>query len=231
MDRFDDALAWRKQALGQDDPSYAAEIQEKDAHKRLTTARLQTDPVKKREILERLVKDFSATNAGRQAQTDLEKLDADKPDPNSPDFNEKAAEWSLLNLSKRDLASWPDLWFKRGLGLDPNWFDEKDGNGELKDDGVHVLRPDGHTLVFTLRHAGKPDERKIMQLKPEEYAQLDPILKAWKRESQARERAQALLEGRPFPLELEASAGPGGFDMYPRLIPLPFNPEDLPLYK
>ncbi len=230
MERFDDALVWRKQALGQDDPQYAADLKEEDAHKRLTTARLQADPVKKREILERLVKDFSATNAGRRAQADLEKLEADKPDPNSPDFDEKAAAWSLLNLSKRDLASWPDLWFKRGLGLDPNWFDEKVENGELKDDGVHVLRPDGHTLVFTLRQPGGP-KRNVMQLKPEEYARLDPILKAWKRESQARERAQALLEGRPFPLELEASAGPGGFDMYPRLIPLPFNPEELPLYK
>jgi tetratricopeptide (TPR) repeat protein len=231
MDRFDDALAWHKQALGQDDPQYAADLNEKEAHRRLTLARLQTDPVKKREILERLVKDYAATNAGRRAQADLEKLDADKPDPNSPDFDEKAPAWSLLNLSKRDLASWPDLWFKRGLGLDPNWFDEKVENGELKDDGVHVLRPDGHTLVFTLRYSDKPNERKIMQIKPEEYAKLDPILKAWKRENQARERAQALLEGRPFPLELDASAGPGGFDMYPRLIPLPFNPEELPLYK
>ncbi len=230
MERFDDALAWRRLALGQDDPLYEAELNEQEAHRRLTVARLQADPVRQRDILERLVQDHGATNAGRRAQADLEKLDADKPDPHSPDFDKKAAQWSLLNLSKRDLASWPDLWFRRGLDLDPQWFDGREENGELKDDGVHVLRPDGHTLVFTLRRSNGP-ERKIRVLKPEDYARLEPILQAWKRESRARERAQALLEGRPFPLELEASAGPGGFDMYPRLIPLPFSPEDLPLYK
>jgi hypothetical protein len=230
MERFDDALAWRRLALGQDDPLYEAELNEQEAHRRLTVARLQADPVRQRDILERLVQDHGATNAGRRAQADLEKLDADKPDPQSPDFDKKAAQWSLLNLSKRDLASWPDLWFRRGLDLDPQWFDGREENGELKDDGVHVLRPDGHTLVFTLRRSNGP-ERKIRVLKPEDYARLEPILQAWKRESRARERAQALLEGRPFPLELEASAGPGGFDMYPRLIPLPFSPEDLPLYK
>jgi len=53
-------------------------------------------------------------------------------------------------------------------------------------------------------------------------------------EQLAREREEAetgVEKGPMVPLALEADVGDTGFDVYPQLLPLPFDPQKLPLYR
>jgi len=221
MDRYAEARYWHTRAWGQEDPAHTARLDQQAARRLLHTARDQEDPALRLKILEHAASRFGHTEAGRTARAELEKIQTLEASLEGPD---------LMQITKAELRSWPDLWLGRGMRLPPRWFDGSRANGEMRRDGVHFLAPEGKTIVFTIL---EPDGTQLYVIKPNEkaLAKLEPILEEWRREHRARERAHDLFERPTFPVELEADAGPGGVDVYPRLLPLPFDREKLPLYK
>ena len=234
LGRFDSARFYHGIGKGGGDPAYDAALDEKAARRLLRGAKGAADPGEKRRLFERTARSFPATKAGRKAEELVRRMGEEETD--------------LLQITKAELIDWPDLWrrstapLRTGLRLDPNWLDGEAANGEMTSDGVHFLLPDGRTIVFTVkerkgRFTGSLRARHTLRLDDAAHRALEPRLQAWQREKEARSRIEAAGEGLRalapwrFPLEVEGAAGPGGFDLYPRLLPLPFDAESLPLYQ
>ena len=227
MGRYADAGQWHARAMDREDPAYTARLDQRAARDLLQAGRVAPDAARRRLLLERAASRFGHTKAGRQARVELAKPDADRE---RQDAGTLAGTSESVRIRKADLESRPELWNGRALRLNPNWFDGRRANGELREDGVRLSGPDAGRATFTLLTADEARQRTQV-LSDEARRELEPALAAWRREARARDAADELL-GRPgFPFELDAAAGPGGLDFYPRLLPLPFDPERLPLYK
>jgi hypothetical protein len=211
---FNEARLWHTYALGRDDPQYASSLDEKAAKQLLENARDIEDPPQRRALLQQIAPRFGRTKAAGKARDLLEKMDKDQ------------ADWT--RVSKQELLSWPDLWRGKALRLDPAWLDGEKRNGEIHKDGVRMA-PDEKTFQFSLRTPGGKEEVRRQPDAPQR-AEILRELKAWRRELAARRRAQSLFSKRLPPLAIEGSAGLEGLDVAPRLMPLPPDPETLPLY-
>ena len=103
-------------------------------------------------------------------------------------------------------------------------------NGELADEGVRFLHPDGRTVAYDVdRPAG--DEKYRVELDNEAWGEARPVVEEWRREVADDERVERVIAGPAVPVQIEGSAGPGGLDVYPRLVPLSLDAETLVLYR
>jgi hypothetical protein len=211
---FNEARLWHTYALGRDDPQYASSLDEKAAKRLLENARDIEDPPQRRALLQQIALRFGPTKAAGKARGLLEKMDKEQ------------ADWT--RVSKQELLSWPDLWRGKALRLDPAWLDGEKHNGEIHKDGVRIA-PDENAFQFSLRTPGGKEEVRRQPDAPQR-AEILRELKAWRRELAARRRAESLFSKRLPPLAIEGSAGLEGLDVAPRLMPLPPDPETLPLY-
>ena len=223
---FNEARLWHTYALGRDDPQYASSLDEKAAKRLLENARDIEDPRQRRALLQQIALRFVRTKAAGKARGLLEKMDKEQTD------------WT--RVSKQELLSWPDLWRGKALRLDPAWLDGEKHNGEIHKDGVRIA-PDEKAFQFSLRTPGgkkflsflrTPGGKEEVRRQPgaPQRAEILRELKAWRRELAARRRAESLFGKRLPPLAIEGAAGLEGLDVAPRLMPLPPDPETLPLY-
>ena len=223
---FNEARLWHTYALGRDDPQYASSLDEKAAKRLLENARDIEDPRQRRALLQQIARRFVRTKAAGKARGLLEKMDKEQTD------------WT--RVSKQELLSWPDLWRGKALRLDPAWLDGEKHNGEIHKDGVRIA-PDEKAFQFSLRTPGgkellsflrTPGGKGEVRRRPDapQRAEILRELKAWRRELAARRRAESLFGMRLPPLAIEGAAGLEGLDVAPKLMPLPPDPETLPLY-
>jgi hypothetical protein len=223
---FNEARLWHTYALGRDDPQYASSLDEKAAKRLLENARDIEDPRQRRALLQQIARRFVRTKAAGKARGLLEKMDKEQTD------------WT--RVSKQELLSWPDLWRGKALRLDPAWLDGEKHNGEIHKDGVRIA-PDEKAFQFSLRTPGgkeflsflrTPGGKEEVRRRPDapQRAEILRELKAWRRELAARRRAESLFGMRLPPLAIEGAAGLEGLDVAPKLMPLPPDPETLPLY-
>jgi hypothetical protein len=212
---FDAARRYGALAFG-DDPRRAQRLDKKAANQLRETAEGEQNPERRRALLAETARRFPRTNAAAKARKRLAQL--------------AGGNYDLCRVGKAELRSWPDLWLGRGLRFPVAWFDGHAANGEISDDGVRFRAPDGATVQFALRIGGRKERREI-RLAGDQRGETDRALRAWQRESEARRRAEATLDRPAFLLALEGSAGPTGFEIFPQLLPITFDPDKLPLYR
>ncbi|MBN1868870.1 hypothetical protein JW916_16450 [Candidatus Sumerlaeota bacterium] len=213
---FNQARAWHSLAAGED-PLFESRLDRKAGRRMLAAARAQAEPASQNEILRDLVARFPDTRSAGKARRLLAKMDERGP--------------KGLGISKTELAQWPSLWLGRALRLDPSWFDGEKANGELAAEGVVIDRRLGpESVEIDLIFPGQKVKKRATPT-DQMSREIAKELVAWERESAARRRAAAILDRPAFLLDIEGSAGPGGVDVLPRLAPLPFEPEDLPLFR
>jgi hypothetical protein len=132
------------------------------------------------------------------------------------------------------------LWHDRALGEpDPVYaahLDEK-AAGTLRMAAMDMKDPQQKRTLLT-RAVERYGYTKSGTKAAQDLAKLEKDVAAGKyvktEEQIAREREEAETAGEKgptVPLALEADIGDTGFDVYPRLLPLPFAPEKLPLYR
>lgn len=217
-DRFAEARLWYTLAKGTLPDEIDDRLSQRAAKKLLTQAKELANPAERRNLLEYILNNFPQTPTADKARKELGK--AEKPE-------EETAPWQI---TKKELAARPDLWMGQGLWLNPQWFDNGEVNGELREEGVRFLDMEGSKILFTIDEPKGPVGYSRIAT-PNTRENYKAALAIWKREIASRRRAAELFEHPALPMSLDASAGPSGFDIYPRLIPLPFDSEALPLYK
>ena len=212
---FNQARAYHTLAFGED-AAYTAKLDEKAAQQLRALAESQTDQAQRHALLDATSRRFPNTKAGRKAKTRLAELDR--------------KGFDLVQIKKYELSSWPDFWLNKGLPLDLRWFDGNLRNGEISDDGVHFRAPEGETIEFTIRYPWGNEKKKLTP-NEDQLRQIRAALQFWQKESEARRRAQALLDRPPLLMEVEGSAGPTGVDVFPQLMPFSADQETLPLFR
>jgi len=212
---YDKARELHDEAFGGGE-GYGERLDKKASRRALRLARAEAGPGRRLAALDAVAQRYGHTRWGEKAGRLAETLADDMPE--------------AFAMAKDDLARWPRLWSGRGLQLDPAWLDGEAANGELADGGVRFLHPDGRTVAFAVdRPAG--DEEHRVELDDRAWGEVRAVVEEWRREVAADESVERMMAGPVVPVRIEGSAGPGGVDVYPRLMPLSLDVETLVLYR
>ncbi len=138
-------------------------------------------------------------------------------------FSEKARrEWEtsnkkeavLLNITYEKIRSMPVL--AQSMGIPTALFDGDDNNGEMDEEGI-TLRNDGNAIVTDTKTAIE----LVFELEPEQIEKAKTLYNETALREQNETAKDEILRKRKFPVEIMGSAGTGGIDIMPRLLPLP----------
>jgi hypothetical protein len=124
-----------------------------------------------------------------------------------------------FQITRDDLKSYQDLWIDHGLTFLPDYYDGIKKNGEITEKGLLAVE-DGPILYY-LENERFPLE---LDISPESRKNLLRAVIARKKES-------ILKEESPFPLELSGGFGSRGFEAYPSFLQIPYNADDLDLFR
>ncbi|MFP4382175.1 MAG: tetratricopeptide repeat protein [Candidatus Sumerlaeia bacterium] len=215
LKRFDAALRWHRFAEGNRvDPDFQKKLDKQAARYLLEIARIQPIRERKIQLLEKIVYDFPDSPAAHEAREMLRKT------KNAP----------YARISKRELRDWPELTAPTALDMDPALLDGKMENGELDHRGVAILDADAHRARYRVLHQDQKPEPRERDYDRDARTEIKRILA----ERQAAMDRRAALENMNrfvLPLELSGSAGLESFDLLPRLLQIPPDPERLQLFR
>jgi hypothetical protein len=158
------------------------------------------DPRQRRELARRVLHAYPDTSAARRARV-LERTATTELE-------------TILTLTPRELAAFPDLWRDGGLNLPGILFDGRRGNSEIDRDGLR-LRVGGR-VSFVDRNTGEEfvlavDEAVIARVVAEAFPRRRARAMAEELDKpRERKRIPVMVEGGAFP----------GFDAAPGLVPL-----------
>lgn len=211
--QYNEARAWRARADGGvEDPKYVEKLDREAARRVLAAARGVEALEEKLRLLEIIEKRYADSPAAKKAVKE----------------RTRALETPVLRLSRAELAELPDLVGPEALDLDPSWMGDGDGSVALSKKGVDFMRADGSAVRFHLIEKGETRVREWIYSGAQRQRVAD-ILKERQRGAEGHERVERATRV-SFPVELSGSAGLEDFDLLPRLLTIPQDPESLPLF-
>jgi len=209
--QYEQALYYARSA-GTYSPGYLKKLNDRLARKLYLLVSETPDSRLKIERLSRLIAEFPDAPIVKKARRDIDKLTLD-------------AIYEF-RITKAELQTYPELWFHTGLNLEPSYLDGRRENGEINEEGVVAIK-DGPVL-YHLSGEGVAheisltvDQRNLLSI------HLDEI--------RLSNGSQKGIEGkkgeRPFPLEIAGGVGSRGIEAYPAFAPIPYEQDDLDLYR
>jgi len=209
--QYEQALYYARSA-GTYSDGYLKKLNDRLARKLYILVSETLDSRLKIERLSRLIAEFPDSPIVKKARRDIDKLTLDA----IYDFK----------ITKAELQSYPELRFHTGLNLEPSYLDGRRGNGEITEEGIVAIK-DGPVLYHLsgegLAHEVSitAEQRNLLRIR------LDEI-----RRSNVSQREMEGKKGeRPFPLEIAGGVGSRGIEAYPAFAPIPYEQDDLDLYR
>jgi len=209
--QFDKALHYA-QSAGIYSPRYLKKLNDRLARKLFLLILQNPDPQMKTERLSRLIAEFPQAPIVKQARKELGRLALD----------------SLFEfrISRAELMTYPELRLHTGLDLDPAYVDGRLDDGELTEEGILAVK--GGPLLYRL--VGSSGDHEI-DMTPEQRDLLRLRLQEIRSGSSLKEETASGGKEKPFPLEIAGGIGSRGVEAYPSFAPIPYQQDDLDLYK
>ena len=209
--QYEQALYYARSA-GTYSPGYLKKLNDRLARKLYLLVSETPDSRLKIERLSRLIAEFPDAPIVKKARRDIDKLTLD-------------AIYEF-RITKAELQNYPELRYHTGLNLEPSYLDGRRENGEITEEGVVAIK-DGPVL-YHLSGEGVAheisltvDQRDLLRI------HLDEI-----RLSNGSQKGMEGKKGeRPFPLEIAGGVGSRGVEAYPAFAPIPYEQDDLDLYR
>lgn len=184
-------------------PERREKLRDKSARELLRVAMDDQNLSRKKQILESIIQTYGDTKSAKKAEKELDKTIKEEQVLCRVDFE-------LLKFNPQLIHC---------LNITPELVDGRKSNGEINSSGVTVFKDGRFQFVDKktgMSLSGDLEEERFLRFKH-----------LWKEILHTRENHRYALESlrrRKFPVEIVGAVGAEGFDLFPRLLPLPPDP-------